>query len=132
MYASKIMALVYISESEISEIYPQYDSKWELEKPATLKNILYQFGLDTSKPYERQDGLTHRNMMNKIVTCSRWVGNSRLDVEWVQSGMASKECLDKVKNNRLLDDVYRSKYLTEDAQAALEARDKYTTITEEE
>lgn len=132
MYVSKIVALVYVSESEIVELYPEYDATWEFDRPLFFKDILYSFGLDVEIPYERQDGLTHRNMMNKVVKCSRWVGNSRLDSEWLESGFASKECLDKAKNNRLLDDVYRIKYLTEDAQASLEARDRYNTITEEE
>jgi len=132
MYKSKIAALAYVSESEISKIYKDYHHSWEEVNPEKFKSILFQFGLDISWPYEKQESITHRNKLNQIVKCNRWVGNSRMDSQWLNSGLASKECLDKAKNNKLLDDVYRSKYLTEDAQNLLEARDKYATITTEE
>lgn len=123
-YNSKIAAIVIVSESEISEVYPDYDSSWEKTSPEKLKDILFSFGLDISQLYQRQDGLTHRNMMNQVVLCSRWVGNSRQDSAWVESGYASKEAIDKAAGSKILDDLYRSKYLTEDAQQMLEARDR--------
>ena len=126
-----IVALCIISESEIIKVIPDYSSDFE-NKETSFKLFLYSLGMDVSKPYKRQDGLQHRNRFNEIVVCSRWVGEERIDSEWINSGYASKEALDKASGSRILEDIYRSKYLTEDAQALLEARDKYTTITEDE
>lgn len=128
---SAIVALCIISESEIIKVIPNYSSDFE-NKETSFKLFLYSLGMDVSKPYKRQDGLQHRNRFNEIVVCSRWVGEERIDSEWINSGYASKEALDKASGSRILEDIYRSKYLTEDAQALLEARDKYTTITEDE
>lgn len=128
---SAIVALCIISESEITKVIPNYSSDFE-NKETSFKLFLYSLGMDVSKPYKRQDGLQHRNRFNEIVVCSRWVGEERIDSEWINSGYASKEALDKASGSRILEDLYRSKYLTEDAQALLEARDKYTTITEDE
>lgn len=128
---SAIVALCIISESEITKVIPNYSSDFE-NKETSFKLFLYSLGMDVSKPYKRQDGLQHRNRFNEIVVCSRWVGEERIDSEWINSGYASKEALDKASGSRILEDIYRSKYLTEDAQALLEARDKYTTITEDE
>lgn len=114
MSSVSIAALVYISESEISEIYEDYHDSWEEDQPEKFKKILFQFGLDISQPYQKQENLTHRNMMSKIVKCHRWVGNSRLDTEWIRSGMASREAIDKANGTRLLIDIYRAKGLTTD------------------
>lgn len=124
-YKSRIAALSIVSESEIAKVHPNYEASWEQDKPTYFERILQEFGLDTSMHYERQDGLQHRNMFNEVVTCSRWVGQARQDREWLVSGLASKESLDKARNSSLLDDLYRARMLTEDAQAALEARDAY-------
>lgn len=130
-YNSQILALEIVSESEISKIYPDYDSSWETDKPYFFREILYNFGIDVDKPYERQDGLQHRNKLNEVVICSRWVGKSREDEEWLNSGLASAEVKDRVKHNRLLDDCYRARGLTEDVQRRLEERDSRTMVTEE-
>lgn len=130
-YRSSIVALSYVSESEIIELFKDYDSSWESTRPTLLKRILFQYGLDTTQAYERQDGLLHRNRMNKVQVCSRWVGQERLDEEWIKSGLASQEAKDKVQNSKLLDDLYRMKNATQEMQEALEARDRYYVEPEE-
>lgn len=120
---SKIAAITIVSESEIAKVFSEYDSKIEQENPELLKQILFQFGMDTSQNFERQDGLTHRNMFNEVVICSRWVGQTRLDDDWINSGFASKEAIDKWQGSKIVESLYREKCLTEDAQAALEQKD---------
>lgn len=128
---SAIVAHCIISESEIIKVLPNYTADFE-KADTSFKVFLFSLGMDVSKPYQRQDGLQHRNRFNEIVVCSRWIGEERTDTEWIASGYASKEAIDKASGSRILEDLYRSKYLTEDAQALLEARDRYNTITEEE
>jgi hypothetical protein len=126
-----IVALCIVSESEIIKVLPDYSSEFE-NREYEFKEFLYSLGLDVYKPYVRQDGLQHRNRFNEIVICSRWVGSERLCADWVQSGHASRAAIDKASGSKLTEDIYRARYETEDAQNLLEARDKYTTITEEE
>lgn len=126
-----IVALCIVSESEIVKVMPNYSAEFENEE-IKFKSFLYSLGMDTDKPFERQDGLQHRNRFNEIVVCSRWVGSERTDEAWIYSGYASKAAIDKASGSKLTEDVYRSRYETEDAQAMLEARDKYNTTTEEE
>ena len=127
---SAIVALCIISESEIVKVLPNYSCDYENESES-FKNFLHGLGMDITKPFQRQDGLQHRNRFNEVVVCSRWVGEERIDDGWINSGYASKEAIDKASGSKILEDLYRSKYLTEDAQALLEARDKYTEVKEE-
>lgn len=122
---SLIAAVIHVSESEVKELYPDYDASWEVDHPEKLKHILNNLGLDTSKEYVRFDGIQHRNRLNQIVTCSRWYGMERDDKNWLESGYASQAALDKAKNNKLLEDSYRARYMTVDAQSMLERRDYY-------
>lgn len=126
-----IVALCIISESEIVKVMPNYSSEFEY-RDEEFKDFLYSLGMDVNKPYQRQDALQHRNRFNEIVVCSRWVGNSRLDEKWLNSGYASREAIDKASGSKLTEDIYRARYETEDAQVLLESRDKYATITTEE
>ena len=48
-----------------------------------LFSILYDLGMDTSKPVEDQFN-QHRNWKNQVVTCLRYVGVKRTDKEWVK------------------------------------------------
>ena len=82
--------------------------------------------------FEIQPNIQHRNRFNEVVICDRFVGNERIDPNWINSGYASKEAKDKASSNKILDDIYRSKLLTEDIQLSLEERDKYSTIDESE
>jgi hypothetical protein len=126
-----IVALCIISESEIIRVMPNYSAEFEF-KDEEFKDFLYSLGMDVDKPYQRQDALQHRNRFNEIVVCSRWVGNSRLDEKWINSGYASREAIDKASGSKLTEDLYRARYETEDAQAMLESRDRYATTTEED
>lgn len=126
-----IVALCIISESEIIKVMPNYSSDFEY-RDEEFKDFLYSLGMQVDRPYQRQDGLQHRNRFNEIVVCSRWVGEERLDEAWINSGYASRSAIDKASGSKLTEDIYRSRYETEDAQALLESRDKYATITEED
>lgn len=127
---SAIVALSIISESEIIKVMPNYSCEFENNQDE-FKKFLFSLGMDTHKPFQRQDGLQHRNKFNEVVVCSRWVGEERIDSDWISTGYASKEAIDKASGSRILEDLYRSKYLTEDGQALLEARDKYSEVKEE-
>lgn len=126
-----IVALCIISESEIVKVMPNYSSEFE-DRDEEFKDFLYSLGMNVYRPYQRQDALQHRNRFNQIVTCSRWVGEERLDEAWIKSGYASRSAIDKASGSKLTEDIYRARYETEDAQALLESRDKYATTTEED
>jgi hypothetical protein len=123
---STIVALCIISESEIAKVIPTYSKDFEVDNPVAFRKMLWEIGLDTSRPFERQDGLWHRNRLNEVVMCSRYVGHERLDAEWLASGYASVSAMDKASGCRILEDIYRARNLTEDRQAALADREKYT------
>ena len=127
---SMIVAQVEVSESEIQKVLPDFGSSYY--NTQKLNDILFELGMDVSKNVEQQNGLKHRNRLNEVVRCTRWVGSERQDEEWINSGYASQEALDKYSGNRILEDLYRSKNLTEDAQLALAERDRYSKIDESE
>ncbi len=129
---SSIVALCIISESEIVKVMPNYSAEFEDDEFSGFNHFLYSCGMDIEKPFFRQDGLQHRNRLNEVVVCSRWVGEERLDEAWLHSGYASKEAIDKASGSKILEDLYRSKNLTQDAQDSLEARDRYNEVKDEE
>lgn len=121
---SSICAIAYVSESEVQMLFKNYDSSWETSNLEMLHQALWTLGLNVNQEYTRQDNIQHRNKMNKPVFCSRWVGNERFDDEWIKSGYASQEAIDRNKNSGLLDSLYREKLMTKDAQDYLEAKDR--------
>lgn len=125
---NNIVAMCVISESELAEVIPNYSREFE-EAPGFSK-ILYNLGMDTDYKVETQDGLWHRNRLNKVVLCRRFVGSERTDKDWITSGYASVEAKDKASGSRLLEDVYRARGMTSDAQIRLEARDVYNVVDE--
>lgn len=127
---SLIVAYCIISESELILGYPEYNSDMYINDKTKFESILYSLGLDTSLAYTRQDNLWHRNRLNKVVLCSRYLGEERQDKEWIASGYASQEAIDKASKNKILEDLYRTRNLTKDTQAVLESRDYYTVIDE--
>lgn len=127
---NSILALCIVSESELAKVIPDFSSRIEEESPTVFKTILHGMGIDTSRAVERQDGLKHRNRLNEIVICSRYVGHERTDDEWINSGYASQTARDKASGSRLLEDLYRARGLTDDAQVKQEARDVYKVIDE--
>jgi hypothetical protein len=128
---SSIVALCIISESELVKVIPNYSAEFE-NNTLEFKKVLFSLGMDTERYVLRQDGLQHRNRLNETVVCSRWVGEERLDEAWLLSGYASKEAIDKASGSKILEDLYRSRNLTQDAQDSLEARDRYNVVKEEE
>lgn len=121
-YVSKICSMIHVSESEIDAVFNDYSANWDNSK---LEKALYQLGLNTNLNYEFQETSQHRNRMNKVVTCARWYGTEREDKDWIMSGCASQAVKDKLKNSRMLDDIYRRKGLTIDCIEADEWKDKH-------
>ena len=117
-----IAAVCIISESELAKVM---DYTAAFSEQEGFLQVLYGLGMDTTRPVIRQDALQHRNRFNEIVICSRWVGDERTDAEWINSGYASREAIDKATGSKILEDIYRAKYLTVDMQAMLESRDRY-------
>lgn len=109
---STIIALQYISLSELYTVDKNYTEKWVEDNPKELEKVLRDLGLETNLPYEHQF-CTHRNRFNNIITCSRWVGNEMISKEWLDSGYASQTAKDKASGSRLLADLYRNRGMTE-------------------
>lgn len=128
--SSMIIAQVIISESEISKVNLGYTASFETENPHSFRTILWELGMDADKGYQRQDAIWHRNRLNEVVLCSRWIGQERQDEEWINSGYASKEAKDKYSGSKILEDLYRERSATQDTQDYLESRDKYAVIDE--
>lgn len=127
---SMIVATVIVSESEVKKVFPEFNKTWQKNDPLTFECIMHDLGIDINRPITLQENLLHRNRLNEVVKCPRWVGEERQDDEWINSGYASREAIDKHSGNRILEDIYRSKLLTLDAQLALEDRDKYSKVDE--
>ena len=123
--ANAISAVCIVSESEIQHIDPGFRFSNIESDQERLKGILFSLGMDTSKNFIKQPNIQHRNRLNKVVTCDRYVGNERLDRVWIDSGYASREAKDKASGSRMLEDIYRARDLTEDRQLKLEDRDRY-------
>ena len=108
-----IIAIVSVSLSELEVLHKGISTKWTEENKEEFKSMLYSVGLDTDKPYEVQENLPHRNRLNKVVQCNRWMGNERTDAAWITSGYASFAAIDKAKNSYLINDMYRQRGLVE-------------------
>ena len=104
-----ILALCTISMSEINVGYSDITYDWIEKNPNPFNDLLYSLGMETSKGFEMQEAVQHRNRLNKVVTCTRWIGNERTDEAWVRSGYASLSAIDKAKGNVLLIDLYRER-----------------------
>lgn len=100
-----IHAFVIISESELVIAKPDYTTQWADDNPNELKKYLFEFGCDVDKPIEIQEGLIHRNRMNKVVQCRRYACYERQDPEWLRSGWASREAINKASGNKLIRDM---------------------------
>jgi len=109
---SSIIALVYISQSELWTVNSLYTEEWIAENDKELEGVLYGLGLDVNQPYETQFN-THRNRFRNINTCTRFVGNERLDEEWIDSKYSSQEARDKASGSNLVKDLYSLRGMTE-------------------
>ena len=131
-YKSMIDNTYLISETEIAMFYPEYDASWLVENIDDLKTILWDIGMDTvNENFILSEIVQHRNRLGKVVTSGRYVGIQRSDEEWLKSGYATQEAIDKSRNSMLTDDLYRMKGLTTDMQDAMEKRDKYKDLEDE-
>lgn len=108
-----IIALRYISFSEINKVDPSITPEWASKNKEKFDKLLYDLGLDTSIPYDWQVNIRHRNYFNEVVTCDRIVGNERLDCSWLETKLASVEAKDKARNSKLVIDLYRLKGMVE-------------------
>lgn len=109
---SSIIALVYISLSELQTVEPRYNAEWAESSGDELLDILHGLGVDINRPVERQV-VEHRNRFGNLITCPRWVGCERIDKTWIESGYASEEAIAKSLNNGLINDSFRLRGLTE-------------------
>ena len=109
----RIAAISYISLSEIQTVANWVTEEFIEENPEVFKKMLFDLGMDVyNYPWEVQN-VTHRNRFGNTITCPRYVGNERVDKEWVSSPYSSVEARDKSLNNKILNDLYRFKGLVE-------------------
>lgn len=106
-----IHAFVIVSESELALVKPDYTTDWADSNPEELKEYLFELGCDINKLIEIQEGLIHRNRMNKVVQCRRYACFERQDKDWLYSGYASREAINKASGNKLIRDMNRYAHL---------------------
>lgn len=104
-----MIAVVIISESEISKVISNWHYQYPDNNPEDFKTLLWGLGINVNMPIERQDGFCHRNRFNEVVICTRWVGYERLDKDWIKSGYASREAKNEASNNKMLKDLLNHK-----------------------
>lgn len=109
---SSIIALVYISLSELQTIDRKYSEDWADSSEQELLGVLHGLGMDINQSVECQV-VEHRNRFGNLITCPRWVGCERVDELWIKSGYASEEATAKSLNNGLINDLFRLRGLTE-------------------
>ena len=109
----QIAAIVYVSLSEIQTVANWVTEEFIEENPEIFKKMLFDLGMDVyNYPWETQN-VTHRNRFGNTITCPRYVGNERVDKEWVSSPYSSVEARDKALGSRILTDAYRLRGMTE-------------------
>ena len=109
----RIAAISYISLSEIQTVANWVTEEFIEENPEVFKKMLFDLGMDVyNYPWEVQN-VIHRNRFGNTITCPRYVGNERIDKEWVSGPYSSVEARDKSLNNSILTDIYRSKGMVE-------------------
>jgi len=74
----QITALTTISVSELAKVIPEILYKWIEDNRKEFEKILWDLGMNVNQPIEYQQDVQHRNRFDEIVTCDRYVGNSRL------------------------------------------------------
>ena len=105
-----MVSVVVVSESELAKVIPNWSMDFVNKRFDKFKQILWDLGGDVYKPWEMQENLTHRNRLNEIVCCNRWVLSERLDKEWVQSKYASREAKNESSGSQLVRDLDPFKY----------------------
>lgn len=98
-------AVVVVSESELKKTFSDWTQSYPFDNPESFNKILYSMGLDVNRGVELQENFVHRNRLNEVVVCNRWVGMERLDDEWVSSRYASREARNEASGSKLLKDL---------------------------
>lgn len=106
-----ILALLYISASEIAKVLPDFTYDFPDKNPHGFQDMLFELGVDIKQPIDRQYTIQHKNRFGEVVICDRWVANERTDKAWITSGYASAEAIDRSLGNKILNDMYRLKGL---------------------
>lgn len=109
----QIVALCYVSMSELAAVLPSITYDWIEQNTDQFNKVLYDLGMNVDQLVDIQEDIMHRNRFDKVVQCTRWVGNERTDPEWIASGYASQAAIDKSKNSRMLIDLYRLRGMVE-------------------
>lgn len=109
---SNIIALCIVSSMDVYKVKPDFTYDWAENNKEDFYKLLYQFGMDTNSIVDTQEDVTHKDRTGRLVTCHRYVGQERYDQEWIKSGYASREAIDKSSGSSLLNDLYRSKGLS--------------------
>lgn len=60
---------------------------------SVVGEILYKYGMDTSKPYELSESKHHRTIQGTVEFCPRYEGEERTDPTWVKSPYATMEAI---------------------------------------
>ena len=109
----QITALTIISVSELAVVNPDITYDWIENNNHKFLDMLHELGMNTKQPIEKQENVLHKNRFDKIVQCDRYVGNSRTDLEWISSGYATQEAIDKSRSSTMLTDLYRLRGMVE-------------------
>lgn len=105
----QIPALVFVSISEVQVVKPFVTPDWIADNRDEFYKYLYDLGIDTKKFVDKQEGIFHRNRLNKVVFGDRYLGYERTDKAWLDSGYATQEAKDSAVDSKLLEDLYKRK-----------------------
>lgn len=103
-------SIVVVSESELAKVIPNWSMVFVNNSFDKFKKILWDLGGDIYKPWEIQENLIHRNRLNEVVQCNRWVLCERLDKDWVDGGFASREAKNEASGSQMVKDLDPYKY----------------------
>lgn len=106
---SSIIALCVVSSYDIAKVKKDFTYNFIITNPKEFGEILFQFGMNINKMYEVQENVIHRTITGDIVQGDRYIGDERIDPEWLSCGYASQQAKDKASGSSLLNDLYRMK-----------------------
>ena len=121
------LAVLFVSESELILADNAYKTDWIETNKDKLFEMLWSLGLDTSRDLEYQEVTSHRNRLNQVVTCGRYSGLERTDLEWIYSGYASRAAKIAASGCKLL-----GSELNRELKQFQQDKDKVSMLTEYE
>jgi len=131
---SSIIASCIVSESELQLQSPLFKAEDSVDTNGNLEewflDVLCEMGMDTRQSIKFDLSITHRNKLNKVVTCGRWLGEERTDPAWLNSGYASRAAKDKAGGSFLVEESYRQRGETKEIQEMYATKDKCSIIDE--